>query len=104
MAKDEELTDSIVIDIGEAAESGEFDAEIDVFLGDIVTAWRENSPEDSGEYKDSIQVVQTAEAGRGVVAATAKYANIIEYGSADTPEFAPMRRTVEQINAQGGTL
>ena len=101
---DDELSDSIVIDIGAAAKSGEFDAEIEVFLGEIVATWQENSPEDSGEYKDSIQIVQTADGGRGVVAATAEYANIIEYGSNDTPEFAPMRRTVEQINAKGEEL
>ena len=66
----------------------------------VIKLWRENSPEDSGEYKDSIQVINPAEAGHAMVGATADHANLVEYGTEKTPEFAPMRRTIEQLNGQ----
>jgi hypothetical protein len=102
MADDGDLVDTIMVDIGEAANEGEFDDEIDAMMDEIVDIWRGNSPEDSGEYKESIRVVKTAEGGRGGVAATAEYSNIIEYGSERTPEFAPMRKTVEEMNRRAG--
>lgn len=97
-----ELIDTIAVELQDAADEGEFDEDIDAALGEVVDIWRALSPEDSGAYKDSIQIVQTAEGGRGSVAATIEYANIIEYGSEDTPEFAPMRRTVEEMNRRIG--
>lgn len=83
----------------DAKQAGEFDPDLDAFMQDtVVPTWRDNSPGDTGNYKDLVQVTQRAEQGRGQVGATADYSNIVEYGSEDTEEFAPMRRTVEQIN------
>lgn len=99
---DEELVDSIVFELDASAKGGEFDAEITAMCDEVIELWRSNSPEDSGEYKASIQMIRPADGGTAEVAATVEYANIIEYGSVDTPEFAPMRKTVEQMNRRLG--
>ncbi|WP_293308883.1 hypothetical protein [Mycolicibacterium sp.] len=100
---DDDLVDTIVVDIETAAQAGEFDNDIDAVMGEVVTIWRGYAPEDSGAYKESIQIVDAAEAGHGAVAALDDKANLIEYGTDDTPEFAPMRRTVEEMNRRAGT-
>lgn len=104
MAEDD-LASQFADDIAEAAAAGEFDEELDAFMsGTVVDTWQQNSPEDSGEYKDSVQVIEPAEAGKGRVGATVDYASYVEYGTVDTQEFAPRRRTVEQLNrARGAT-
>lgn len=95
----EDLAKEFEADLEAITLDGEFDPDIDKFMtGQIIELWRQNSPEDSGDYKASIQVIGEAESGHGMVGATSEYANIIEYGSEDTPEFAPMRTTIEQIN------
>lgn len=101
---DNDLADQFASDLAQAVEAGEFDAELNKFMsGTVVDTWRENSPEDSGEYKDSVEVIEPAEAGKGRVGATVDYANLVEYGTADTPEYAPMRRTAEQLNRTGAS-
>jgi hypothetical protein len=53
--------------------------------------WRRASPELTGEYIDSIEVHVK---GNDVwVAASDDKANLIEYGTEDTPEFAPRAKT-----------
>lgn len=95
---DKDLASQFEREIEVIAIDGDFDQDITKVAAQFIELWKENSPEDSGEYKDSIQVINEAEGGEIQIGATAEYANIIEYGSEDTPEFAPMRRTVEQIN------
>lgn len=58
--------------------------------------WRSVSPADSGEYVDSVTVVQDGPSV-AVVAKDPK-AHIIEYGTTDTPEFAPRAKTEEHFN------
>jgi hypothetical protein len=78
--------------------AGQFDAQLDDFMvSEVVPVWKSYAPVDTGEYKDSIQVTQPAEGGRGEVSATDDIANLIEYGTVDTPEFAPAAKTVEHF-------
>lgn len=58
----------------------------------VASYWRRVSPEDSGEYKDSIMVIRRGKGDIQVVATDEK-ANLIEYGTEDTPEFAPRQKT-----------
>ena len=103
MSADDDLAAQFADDIAEAVEAGEFDDALDEFMsGTVVDTWRENSPEDSGEYKDSVEVIKPAEAGKGRVGATVDYANLVEYGTDKTPEYAPRARTVEQLNHTNG--
>lgn len=97
---EEDLASQFADDIAEAAAAGEFDAALDEFMDTVVEVWQGNSPEDSGDYKDSVAIVAQAESGKGRVGASVGYANLVEYGSANNPEFAPRRRTIEQINGQ----
>ncbi len=97
----DDLANQFVADIEGIMVDGDFDPALDALMSDrIIEAWRANSPEDTRAYKDSIQVIASAEAGRGMVAALDEAANIIEYGSEDTPEFAPLARTIEQLNRE----
>jgi hypothetical protein len=61
------------------------------------------SPEDTGQYKDSFEI-DKGTTDDGLPTRTLKntdpIANIIEYGSEDTPEFAVLTRTATQF---GGT-
>ena len=95
----DDLASQFADDLAEAVEAGDFDEQLDEFMvGTVVPTWRENSPEDSGAYKDSVEVIGPAQAGKGRVGATVDYANLVEWGTADTPEYAPMQKTVEQFN------
>jgi len=95
----DDLASQFADDLAEAVEAGEFDEQLDEFMGGtVVDTWRENSPEDSGTYKDSVKVIDAAQAGKGRVGTSLGYANLVEYGTADTPEFAPRQKTVEQLN------
>lgn len=101
----DDLAAQFVTDLTSSVEAGDFDAQLDNFMADtVVPAWVGNAPEDSGNYKNSVEVVEAAQAGKGRVAATVDYANLVEYGTADTPEYAPMARTVEQLNRRESTL
>lgn len=95
---DDDLAEQFAADLTTAAEAGEFDSELNDFMDAVVEVWVSNSPEDSGDYKRSIQVIKPAESGKGRVGATEGYGNLIEFGTADTPEFAPRRRTIEYFN------
>src|SRR5688572_12536812 len=53
--------------------------------------WRRISPEDTGAYIDSIEVQVKGNDVR--VSATDEAAEYIEYGTEDTPEFAPRAKT-----------
>ena len=102
---DDDLASQFADDLTEAVEAGEFDGALDEFMaGTIVDTWRENSPEDSGTYKDSVKVIDAAQAGKGRVGTSLGYANLVEYGTADTPEFAPRQKTVEQLNKTDVTI
>lgn len=62
------------------------------------------SPEDTGEYIDSFEIKRvTRDDGLPArsLSNTDPIANIIEYGSVDTPEFAVLGRTA---HAFGGTV
>ncbi|AXQ64921.1 hypothetical protein SEA_RENAUD18_10 [Mycobacterium phage Renaud18] len=64
----------------------------------VVPAWRDNSPVESGAYRDSIQVTERSTTrGRGKVAATADHAHLVEFGSAHNPEYAPAEKTAKQF-------
>lgn len=79
-------------------QAGEFDSRLDAFMvNEVVPTWQSFSPEDSGDYKDSIEVTEKASAGKGVVSATVDYAHIVEWGSIDTPEHAPRSRTMDRF-------
>ncbi|MGV7585232.1 hypothetical protein PJN38_24220 [Mycobacterium kansasii] len=67
----------------------------------VIPEWVKNSPKDSGSYIDSIKVTQRARGGRGQVGATDPIANIIEYGSEDTPAFAPRAKTEARFAHDG---
>lgn len=70
----------------------------DIMRTQVVPAWVNNSPEDDGDYKDSIQVTtESTDKGRGVVSATAPHAHFVEFGSAHTPEYAPAEKTAKQF-------
>ena len=74
-------------------------AGLDEFMeSEVVPEWRSNSPVDSGAYVDSVQVTKRAQGGKGQVGATDPIANIIEYGSNDTPAFAPRAKTEAHFN------
>lgn len=102
---DDDLASQFAEDLTAAVEAGDFDEKLDEFMsGTVVDTWRVNSPEDSGDYKRSIKVIKPAESGKGRVGATEGYGNLIEFGSVDTPEFAPRQKTVEQLNKSDVTL
>lgn len=60
--------------------------------------WRSVSPVDEGDYVESIEVVQ--DGPEVAVVAQDPKAHIIEWGSEDTPEFAPRTKTEEFFNTQ----
>lgn len=79
--------------------AGEYDTELDTFMQDeVVPAWVANSPEDSGDYKDSVMVKHPARNGKGAVGTSIGYAHIVEYGSTDTPEYAPRAKAAASFN------
>lgn len=82
--------------------TAEVDAALDAFMADeVVPEWRRNSPVDTGEYRDSVQVTKRAKGGNGQVGALADYANIVEYGDEKTPEYAPRAKTEAHFNGPG---
>lgn len=95
----DDLASQFADDLAGAVSAGEFDEQLNEFMsGTVVDTWRENSPEDSGTYKDSIEVIDPAQAGKGRVGATVEYSNLVEFGSDRVPEYAPRAKTVEQLN------
>lgn len=69
---------------------------------EVIPEWVKHSPKDSGDYIDSVKVTKRARGGRGQVGATDPKANIIEYGSEDTPAFAPRAKTESHFGHDGG--
>lgn len=79
--------------------AGAYDDELQRFMEDeVVPAWQQNSPDDSGDYKDSVEVKHPAKNGRGAVGTKIGYAHIIEYGSDKVPEYAPRARAAASFN------
>ena len=50
-----------------------------------------HAPVDTGEYRDSIHVAD------GKVVADAPHAVVVEFGTNDTPAFAPLRKAAETV-------
>jgi hypothetical protein len=94
---DDDLASQFAADLAEAAAAGEFDAALNEFMAGVVEVWQGNSPQDSGDYKDSVEVIAQAGAGKGRVGASVGYANLVEFGSVNNPEYAPRRRTIEHF-------
>lgn len=70
----------------------------DFMESQVVPAWKDNSPVDSGEYRDSVKVTQrSTNKGRGKVGATSEHAHIVEFGSEKVPEHAPAEKTAKQF-------
>ena len=98
------MADDTVVDdllaLFDGGDRGELEAEILAakleLAEEVADYWRSISPEDEGTYKDSIEVVQDGD--NVAVVAQDEKANIIEYGSVDTPEFACRARTEEYFN------
>lgn len=64
--------------------------------------WKSISPVDSGAYRDSIKAHQN---GTDVwVEASDPAAPFIEYGTKDTPEFAPRQKTDEHFATRDITI
>lgn len=90
-----EITEQINAEIA----AGKLDTQLDDFMeNEVVPAWQANSPEDTGEYKESVEVKHPAKGGRGAVGSSNGYAHLIEYGSEDTPEFAPRAKAAATFN------
>lgn len=55
------------------------------------------APVRTGAYADSIHVEQTIEGGdmAAMLVADVDYAVFVEFGTSDTPTFAPLRRALE---------
>jgi hypothetical protein len=58
---------------------------------EIVSQAQAVAPVETGAYRDSIHVEADLE-GETAVAADVDYAVFIEFGTSDTPTFAPLRR------------
>lgn len=58
------------------------------------------APVDTGEYRASIRVVDSADGVR--VVANDDKATFIEFGTSDTPAFAPLRRGTEAAGLHTG--
>lgn len=82
----------------EKKQAGAFDDDLNAFMvGEVVPTWKANYPVDTGAGRDSIQVTEPARGGKGKVGALDDAASFVEYGTEDTPERAPLRRTIEQL-------
>jgi hypothetical protein len=87
----EELAAEIRAQAEEQITAGEYDPQLQAFMTDeVIPVWQANSPDDTGEY---VEVKYDAQGGRGAVGTSIGYAHIVEYGSVDTPEFAPRAKT-----------
>lgn len=99
----DDILAALTDEFNRSVKAGDFDPELDDFMANqVVPVWQDNSPEDTGSYKESVQVTEPAQSGRGQVGATVDYANLIEYGSEHNEEFAPMQKTVEHFNSGHG--
>lgn len=58
------------------------------------------APVDTGEYRASIKVVEAGDDAR--VVAGAGHAGYVEFGTRDTPVFAPLRRGTEAAGLRIG--
>lgn len=84
------------------AEEGAYDAQLDEFMeNEVVPVWQGFYPEDTGAGRDSVKVTKSAQGGKGQCGATDEVANIIEFGSEDTEEFAPRARTEAHFRSRG---
>ena len=95
--------DALAAEIGQqiqaAIAAGDYDPQLDEFMqNEVVPAWVNNSPEDDGDYKRSVEVKHPAKNGKGAVGTSIGYAHMIEYGTNDTPEFAPRSRAAASFN------
>lgn len=67
----------------------------------VAEAVRANAPEFAGHYKDGIETDRVVEggkiAGRVIANDPTGAATVIEFGTEDTPAFAPLRRGAEQV-------
>ncbi len=103
----DQLAAEISEQINAAIADGEYDPQLQRFMEDeVVPVWQGNSPEDSGAYKQSVEVKKPAQNGKGKVGTSIGYAHILEYGSIDTPEFKPRGLTEAyfETNPATGTL
>ena len=99
MADSDDLEAEIRAQFEKNAAAGEYDADLNKFMEDeVVPAWQSFSPEDSGDYRDSVEVKHPAKGGKGAVGTSIGYAHIIEYGSIDTPEFAPRAKAAASFD------
>ncbi|AWH14411.1 head-tail connector protein [Mycobacterium phage TChen] len=87
------------IELSDIDKLPEVNAGVNDFMeGEVVSAWKANSPVESGAYRDSIQVTQRSTTrGRGKVGATADHAHLVEFGSVHNPEYAPAEKTAKQF-------
>lgn len=58
------------------------------------------APVDSGEYRDSLQIVEDADGVR--LMSDDDKASFIEFGTEDTPAFAPLRKGTEAAGLRTG--
>lgn len=95
----DELAGEISAQIDAEIANGEYDGQLQQFMeNEVVPAWVNASPEDSGDYKDSVEVKHPAANGKGAVGTSIGYAHLIEYGSVDTPEFGPRAKAAASFN------
>lgn len=82
----------------------ELERALDAKAAEVQAYWVSISPQDSGEYVDSI-LVEAIEDTDGHparrIVATAPYSHILEYGSEDTTEYAPRARTATHFGNIG---
>ena len=91
----DDIADQLAAQFVDLKAAGEFDSALDDFMAnEVVPVWQGYAPVDTGAYKDSIQVTEPAQAGKGKMAATDEAANVIEFGSVDTPEHPARAQTI----------
>ena len=101
----EQLAAEIRAQVTAEIAAGEYDPQLQNFMeNEVIPVWQGNSPEDSGDYKDSVEVKRPAQNGKGTVGTSIGYAHMLEYGTNDTPEFAPRAKTVAYFESHPGTL
>ena len=84
----------------------EVNDDVNDVLDRFASAWKSNSPVDSGDYRDQIEVTErSTNKGRGKVGALAKHSHLVEFGSVHNPEYAPAEKTAQQFggHAYGGS-
>lgn len=94
----DDIADQLAAQFEDMKTAGEFDEALDDFMAnEVVPVWQGYYPVDTGEGEESVKVTQPASGGKGEMAATDDEANLIEYGTVDTPEFAPRAKTIEHF-------